>query len=134
MRNLNSVKPLLVIFMLSCLTGAHAQSQSDSVSAAQAATLKLIESCSFPPPPALLDGSIASNAEMEAMGNEVRAYATTMQASLACLDEADDGVSSEEQKLIDYVYNNGVDQLNFVVTGFNDQLEQRRRFKGFDIP
>ena len=60
---------------------------------------------------------------MEQMGSDVRNYAAAMQTSLVCLDSAATGAAPEATVLIHEIYNNGVDQLTYIVDQYNEQVE-----------
>ncbi len=97
--------------------------------AAQAAELE-ISRCEFPEPPAVPDGSRASQAEMGEAGTAVRAYVSQVQSALECLAEAEsalgDEVTEEQQAVLVETYNSGVDAMNGVAESYNEQV---RAFK-----
>ena len=79
--------------------------------------------CAFVDPPTVIDGSIAEPRAMRTLDAKIREYVTAMQASLACLDRYQEGQLTELQRLtIDQIYDNGVDQLNFIVDAYNRQV------------
>jgi hypothetical protein len=119
----------LIISLVSA-TGAHAE---ESLSPRERA-LQLIDACQFAKPPQIAEGMFSNQAEMAEMGNRVRAYAASMQQSLSCLDEAHEAVAPSQRDFLTYIYNNGVDQLNFVVSEYNQQVRQHRQLGGFTNP
>ena len=134
MRPLEFIAWLPGIVLFTHLMPAMAATTADSASSASAEALQIIRDCSFDAPPKILDGVSASRVEMEAMASAVRAYVDGMQASLACLDAALEEVGPADRQIITYLYNNGVDQLNFVAGEYNEQVRINKRFEGFDIP
>jgi len=97
--------PLMSLCLLSTPVGAET-TDLDTVE---------LKACAFVDPPEIIDGSYASRPGMAQMGKDVRIYAADIQASLACLDVASQDVEPEHALLIKQIYNNGVDQLNFIV-------------------
>ncbi len=79
--------------------------------------------CAFVDPPTVIDGSVAESRALRTLDVKIREYVTTMQASLACLDQYQEGQLTELQRLtVDQIYDNGVDQLNFIVDAYNRQV------------
>ena len=73
------------------------------------------------------------------MGATVRAYILDMNDSLACLDEKEAAlgaaITGEDKALINAVYNQGVEQMQIIAKGYNDQLdvfEYRQRIPNSD--
>ncbi len=90
-----------------------------------AATVDLT-GCGFIEPPTVPDGASADQDAMAAAATSVREFAASMQDSLACIDKAEAGlgeeITPEQKQQINSVYNNGVDQMNAVVSSFNEQV------------
>jgi hypothetical protein len=82
-----------------------------------------LSSCAFPEVP---DGNVASTEQLSAPGKAVRAFASTMQGQLDCLDgiqaSLGDGITQDEQATITVAYNAGVDQLNATSTRYNEAV------------
>ena len=85
--------------------------------------------CAFIDPPTLQDGLTARQSAMAELATVVTSYLQTMQASLSCLTTTEqdlgDRLSKVQRATIDTIYNNGVDQMNFVAKEHNRQV---RRF------
>ncbi len=83
--------------------------------------------CRFADPPQVIPGIDATKNEMANMGATVRAYIQDMNDSLACLDEKEAalgaGITGEDKALIDAVYNRGIEQMQIIAKGYNDQLD-----------
>ena len=88
-----------------------------------------LSACKFSTPPMLIDGNTASKPEMEELSVAVRTYIAEMQASLDCLKAAADAAESREQAIIHQLYNNGVEQLNFVAGEYNEQVRAYDRYR-----
>ena len=82
--------------------------------------------CAYADPPILLNGSTAKHSEMRQLTDAVTSYMQAMQASLRCLtvkeQDLDDRLSEVQRTTISTLYNNGVDQMNFVAKEYNKQL------------
>ncbi len=89
--------------------------------------------CPYADPPILLNGSTAKHREMRQLADAVTSYMQAMQASLGCLavteQDLDDRLSEVQRTAINTIYNNGVDQMNFVANEYNRQL---RSFQSSD--
>ena len=83
--------------------------------------------CRFTQPPQVIEGISATKNQMDRLGEIVRAYVEDMNRSLACLEvkEAALGaeITAEDKALIDAVYNQGVEQIQVIAQGYNDQAE-----------
>ena len=82
--------------------------------------------CAYADPPVLLNGSTAKDSEMRQLTDAVTSYMQAMQASLRCLtvkeQDLDDRLSEVQRTTISTLYNNGVDQMNFIAKEYNRQL------------
>ena len=89
--------------------------------------------CAFIDPPTLQDGLTARKSAMAELATAVTSYLQTMQASLSCLTTTEqnlgDRLSKVQRATIDTIYNNGVEQMNFVAKERNRQV---RRFNMSD--
>jgi len=87
---------------------------------------KMLAACAFVGPPTILDGSTLSTNKMRTLADSVREYAAAMQTSLACMDSLEkqmgETLIDQQRATIDALYNNGVDQLNFITREFNKQV------------
>ena len=67
-----------------------------------------------------------STNKMRDLSKSVREYAAAMQESLDCMDSVESKlgatISDQQRGTIDTIYNNGVDQLNFITSEFNKQV------------
>lgn len=83
--------------------------------------------CRFTQPPQVIEGISATKNQMDRLGGIVKAYVEDMNRSLACLEvkEAALGadITAEDKALIDAVYNQGVEQIQVIAQGYNDQVE-----------
>ena len=83
--------------------------------------------CRFTQPPQVIEGISATKNQMDRLGEIVRSYVEDMNRSLACLEvkEAALGadITAEDKALIDAVYNQGVEQIQVIAKGYNDQVE-----------
>jgi len=83
--------------------------------------------CRFTQPPQVIEGISATKNQMDRLGEIVRSYVEDMNRSLACLEvkEAALGadITAEDKALIDAVYNQGVEQIQVIAQGYNDQAE-----------
>ena len=82
--------------------------------------------CGFVDPPILLNGSTAKHNEMRQLADAVTSYLRAMKASLRCLtgteQDLEATLSEGQRSIISTIYNNGVDQMNFVAKEYNRQL------------
>lgn len=89
-----------------------------------------VSACAFPDAPGIPDGNAATVTEMSESGAAVRAYVTTGEEQLKCLEGvlADMGEEhTEEQRLrVTDIYNAGVDQLTRVATAYNEAVQAYR--------
>ncbi len=86
-----------------------------------------LKQCAFADPPALIEGQWAERREMRELDEEIRTYIATMQASLSCLDRLlERELANADRQMLDGFYNNGVDQLNFIVAEYNKQVREFR--------
>jgi hypothetical protein len=86
-----------------------------------------LKGCAFVDPPRLVDGALATAAEMQRLTDQIHDYVESMQQSLACLDRLlANPVTRTERQSLEAIYNNGVDQLNFVVGEYNKQVRTYR--------
>lgn len=92
-------------------------------------TRKALASCAFLDPPPLRDGSSATRVDMQEMAVDVKRYAADMQTALACIDAVTARSEPEEHQFIDYMYNNGVEQLNLVLASYNERVKMYRRYE-----
>lgn len=92
-------------------------------------TRQALLSCAFIDPPPLRDGSVATRVDMEQMAVGVKRYAADMQTALACIDAVTERSDPEEHRFIDYMYNNGVEQMNMVLTSYNERVKMYRRYE-----
>ncbi len=83
--------------------------------------------CRFADPPQVIPGIDATKNEMANMGATVRAYLQDMNDSLACLSDKEAalgaGITGDDKALINAVYNQGVEQMQIIAKGYNDQLD-----------
>ncbi len=83
--------------------------------------------CRFTQPPQVFEGIDATKNEMDRMGGIVKDYLQDMNRSLACLEAIEAalgaGISAEDKALIDTVYNQGVEQIQVIANGFNEQAK-----------
>ena len=86
-----------------------------------------LSGCRFSEPPQVITGIDATPNQMAAMAEVVKAYLQDMNDSLACLDDKEaalgGGISLQDKSLIDVVYNQGVEQMQVIGQGYNDQVE-----------
>ena len=91
----------------------------------QAAELE-ISHCKYPEAPAVPDGTTATEAEMGQSGADVRQFVADIESSLECLlaveESLGEDITEEQQATLVAIYNNGVDQMNTVVTDYNQQV------------
>ena len=89
-----------------------------------------VEKCKFPDTPTMVDGATSSQEQMVAMGSAVRSFVGDMQASLECIDAVEaklgEDITPEQKASLNYLYNNGVDQMQAIAETYN---EQARVFK-----
>ena len=89
-----------------------------------------VERCKFPDTPTMVDGATSSQEQMVTMGTAVRSFVGDMQASLECIDEVEaelgEDITPEQKASLNYLYNNGVDQMQAIAESYN---EQARAFK-----
>lgn len=88
-----------------------------------------LRACAYPKMPVIVDGSNTNENAMSEMGKQVREFVVSVEASLVCLDKASEGASPENAAAINQLYNNGVDQLNFVAKQYNDQVRRYQRYE-----
>ena len=96
--------------------------------------------CAFSGPPSLVDGDYDQEQEMAEMADQVRQYLQTIQASLdritAVEVELEDRLSDEHRRMVNFTYNNGVDQMTIIAEEYNKRVQQFRRAnrisEGFD--
>ncbi len=88
--------------------------------------LEMLAACAFIKPPQILPGTTLSTNKMRDLSKSVREYAAAMQESLDCMDSVESKlgatISDQQRATIDTIYNNGVDQLNFITSEFNKQV------------
>ena len=114
------------------------QLRSTSSSGLEAAFAK----CGFVDPPIVLDGSTANESDMARLADAITSYMQSMQASLQCLDVTEqdlkDGLSESQRSTISTIYNNGIDQMDFVAKEYNKQLRffrlSDRTYTPLDVP
>ena len=64
---------------------------------------------------------------MRKLDEEIRTYVSAMQASLACIDRLGKRqLTDADKQMLDSYYNNGVDQLTFIVDQYNRQVREFR--------
>ncbi len=86
-----------------------------------------LQQCAFQKPPALIDGQWAGRREMRKLDEDIRTYVAVMQASFACIDRLlERQLTETDRQMLDSFYNNGVDQLNFIVDEYNQQVREFR--------
>ena len=98
--------------------------------------------CGFVEPPIVLDGATAKQGEMSQLADAITSYMQSMQASLRCLDVTEqdlkDGLSESQRSTVSTIYNNGVDQMDFVANEYNTQLRffrlSDRTYTPLDVP
>ncbi|MEH6557920.1 MAG: hypothetical protein V7459_01375 [Oceanicoccus sp.] len=88
-----------------------------------------LSACAYPNLPAIVDGSNTSKEAMSRMGKQVREFVVAVEASLVCLDNAAKKATPENAKVINQLYNNGVDQLNFIAKQYNEQAQRYNRYR-----
>lgn len=83
--------------------------------------------CRFAQPPQVFEGIGATKNQMDRLGGIVNEYVQDMNRSLECLEAIEAalgaGISGEDKALIDAVYNQGVEQIQVIATGFNEQVK-----------
>ena len=98
--------------------------------------------CGFVDPPIVLDGSNANESDMARLADAITSYMQSMRASLQCLDVTEkdlkDGLSESQRSTISTIYNNGIDQMDFVAKEYNKQLRilrlSDRTYTPLDVP
>lgn len=101
-----------------------------SVSAQEASfDTEQLRACAYPKLPVIVDGSNTNQNAMTDMGKQVRGFIVSVEASLVCLDKASKEASPENAAAINQLYNNGVDQLNFVAKQYNEQVRRYQRYE-----
>ena len=98
--------------------------------------------CGFDDPPNVLDGSTANQSDLARLADAITSYMQSMQASLQCLDVTEqdlkDGLSESQRSTISTIYNNGIDQMDFVAKEYNRQLRifrlSDRTYTPLDVP
>jgi hypothetical protein len=102
-----------------------------SPASAQEASLdtEQLSACAYPNLPTIVDGSNTNQEAMSRMGEQVREFVVAVEASLVCLDNAANKATPENAKIINQLYNNGVDQLNFIAKQYNEQVQRYNRYK-----
>ncbi|GEM_PF-5744204 len=88
-----------------------------------------LAACAFPDLPEMVDGSNTDKEAMTRMGTQVREFIVSIEASLTCLDNAAGTASPDKKAVIDHLYNNGVDQLNFIAKQYNEQVRRFKRYQ-----
>ncbi|MCZ6644068.1 MAG: hypothetical protein O7F71_21040 [Gammaproteobacteria bacterium] len=87
---------------------------------------EILAACAFVEPPTILEASTLSTNKMRDLNESVREYVAKMQESLGCMNSVEKrlsgALSDQDRATIDAVYNNGVDQLNFITNEFNKQV------------
>ncbi len=86
-----------------------------------------LKQCAFADPPTVIDGQWARRRDMRKLDEEIRTYASAMQASLTCIDRLGERqLTDADKQTLDSYYNNGVDQLTFIVDQYNRQVREFR--------
>ncbi len=88
-----------------------------------------LRACAYPSLPEIVDGSNTNETAMSLMGKQVGEFVVSVEASLVCLDKAANQASPENAKVINQLYNNGVDQLDFVAKNYNEQVRRYNRYQ-----
>lgn len=117
------------LVLLLALPGTSSVLLAEEVDAAatESADLNLgVEDCTFPVPPVIPDGATVTEEELRRAAGGVREYQVTMEASLACIDEAEaalgEEITEEQKSALNTLYNNGYEQLTTIADSFNQQL------------
>jgi hypothetical protein len=92
-------------------------------------TRNALTSCAFADPPPLRDGSSATRVDMEEMAIAVKKYSTDMQTALACIDDATQRSQPDQHQFTDFMYNNGIEQLNAILASYNERVKMYRRYE-----
>ena len=89
------------------------------------AEMEDILDCRFPEPPVLPTGSSAGLDAMDRGATDVRSFVNAMQKSLDCLDTKTNATETTDvvRARTTLLYNNGVEQMQAIATGFNNQLQ-----------
>ena len=86
-----------------------------------------LKPCAYQQPPTLVDGQWADQRDMRRLDKEIRTYVEAMQASLACVDGLlERQLADTDRQMLDNFYNNGVDQMTFIVEEYNKQVREFR--------
>ena len=98
---------------------------------AEQATSKIspadLRPCAYQSPPTLIDGQWADERDMVRLDKAIRKYIAAMQASLACVDGLlERQLADTDRQLLDDFYNNGFDQMTFIVEEYNKQVREFR--------
>lgn len=97
-----------------------------SAAAAQAAEIE----CERPEAPVVPDGTMATEAQIADAGVAVRAYITSAQGYLACLERKEAGygedIEDAEQALIDMIYNATVEAMESAAADYNEAVRAFR--------
>ena len=139
------VLALTVGLIASPLPAAEGALQDDTVQLRSTSSSDLetaFAKCGFVDPPIVLDGSTANQSDMARLADAITSYMQSMQASLQCLDVTEqdlkDGLSESQRSTISTIYNNGVDQMDFVAKEYNRQLRilrlSDRTYTPLDVP
>ena len=98
---------------------------------AEQATSKIspadLRPCAYQSPPPLIDGQWADERNMVRLDKAIRKYVAAMQASLACVDGLlERQLADTDRQMLDDFYNNGFDQMTFIVEEYNRQVREFR--------
>ena len=88
-----------------------------------------LSACGYPDLPVIVDGSNTNKSAMSAMHQQVSEFVVSIEGSLECLDKAANQATPENAEIINQLYNNGVDQLNFIATQYNEQVRLYNRYQ-----
>ena len=89
-----------------------------------------VEGCVRPEAPRVPDGATATEDELAAAGNAVRAFIDQSQTYLACLEEKEasygDDITASQQALINAIYNAGVAAMQAAADDYNSAVRLHR--------
>ncbi|MDP6377818.1 MAG: hypothetical protein QF921_10240 [Pseudomonadales bacterium] len=96
-----------------------------------------ISNCAFTDPPMFLDPTSTSQEEMAQLADHMQGYVQHMQGALTCLTDKEtrfrDQMNKEQRLAVAAIYNNGVEQLNYVVEEYNRLVRAfNRESRGYD--
>lgn len=97
------------------------------------AALPVHGACEYPSGISIPSGATATEAEMQAANQAVRAYMAAVESYLACLDEEEkalgEAVTEEQKRVHVRRHNAAVDELNAVAGRYNEQVQLFNRKK-----